>query len=375
MKMLEIEGNKLMFDGLPTDSSARNEVKAQALRRCGLALRGARATGLSLPVRQAGAASPRSARRSTSGFPLLSLAEVLRISSAALDWFIARTKPHVGVLHQHAHRMFYCCHTVFIRPSILSFSFYPFIKFVGEEHQRRRGASLLLLFFFGLNVAYCQATYLNPDIPLSNSITSFDFIHVVNLSKQDTADVKIGEKIGSIEKHPDKLSKKFEKEIRLSMNSYEKNDFNNAKIVLKKAAVIENQNPFILNAYARACYHVDKPTSFIMYKNLIAHLDSTYRNADSTMVVDIWFREAYWKLGTLYMDRNEWKKAYYEISRFALAIQELKGQKIYTQALEYLTECAFNLREDKLTNYLANRVLSYDKQNEYAQNVLNESKK
>jgi hypothetical protein len=93
------------------------------------------------------------------------------------------------------------------------------------------------------------------------------------------------------------------------------------------------------------------------------------------MVVDSWFREAYWKLGTLYMDRNEWKKAYYEISRFALAIQELKGQKIYTQALEYLTECAFNSHDDKLSNYLANRVLVYDKQNEYAQKVLTEIKK
>jgi hypothetical protein len=75
---------------------------------------------------------------------------------------------------------------------------------------------LLPLFFFNLNPAYCQTTYLNPDIPLSNSMASFDLIHVVISSKQDTTDVKMGEKIGSIEKHPDKLSKKFEKEIRLT---------------------------------------------------------------------------------------------------------------------------------------------------------------
>ncbi len=84
----------------------------------GLALRGAWATGLSA-TSPANAHNPRA-----SGFPLLSLAEVLRISLAVLDWFIARTKSHVGVLHQHAHRMFYCCYTVFIRPSILSFSIY-----------------------------------------------------------------------------------------------------------------------------------------------------------------------------------------------------------------------------------------------------------
>jgi hypothetical protein len=130
-----------------------------------------------------------------------------------------------------------------------------------------------------------------------------------------------------------------------------------------------------MQEYARACYHVDRPASFIAYKNLVAQLDSTYQNSDSATVVDLWFREAYWKLGTLYMDYQEWSKAYYEISRFLLAIQYSKGDKVYTQALEYLTECAFNSYDDQLAYYLANRVLVYDKQNEYAKKVLREIKK
>jgi hypothetical protein len=60
---------KVVIGGLPTDSSARNEVKAEALHRCGLALRGARATGLSVPS-PSNAHNPRA-----SGFPLLSLAD------------------------------------------------------------------------------------------------------------------------------------------------------------------------------------------------------------------------------------------------------------------------------------------------------------
>ena len=75
------------------------------------------------------------------------------------------------------------------------------------------------------------------------------------------------------------------------------------------------------------------------------------------------------------MDFKEWRKAYCEISRFVLAIQESKGQKVYTQALEYLTECAFNSYDYKLAEYLANRVLVYDKQNEYAHKVLTDIKK
>jgi hypothetical protein len=87
------------------------------------------------------------------------------------------------------------------------------------------------------------------------------------------------------------------------------------------------------------------------------------------------FQDAYWKLGTLYMDNKEWEMAYYEISRFLAAIQEAKGKMVYTQALQYLTECAFNSYDDKLAEYLANRVLLYDKQNEYAIEVLKKIRK
>jgi len=233
---------------------------------------------------------------------------------------------------------------------------------------------ILFLVYLTVNV-YGQQLYRNPDIPLSNSMGIFRIIHVVSSQKSETYDANIGEKIGTVEKYPEKLSDKFDREIRLSINYYGNKNFDSARTILESAMIIESKNPFILDNYARACYYVDRPTSFNVYKKLISQLDSTYQNSDSLTVVDIWFRDAYWKLGTLYMDNKEWRNAYYDISRFLGAIQESKGKKVYIQALEYLTECAFNSYDDKLADYLANRVLVYDKQSEYAHKVLTEIKK
>jgi tetratricopeptide (TPR) repeat protein len=211
---------------------------------------------------------------------------------------------------------------------------------------------------------------LNPDVPLSSSFGIIEFIHIDGYNNQDTVEINIGEKIGTVAKYPKELSTKFDSEIKKSMKCYEVQDFNNARTILEKAILSEPNNPFILNAYARACYYIDPHASFLVYEKLISQLDSIYGNSDSKTVVDVWFREAYWKHGTLYMDRQEWQNAYNEISRFILSIQETKGQKIYIQALEFLTKCAFMTKDLELAKYLANRVLYYDPKNAYGKEIL-----
>ena len=88
----------------------------------------------------------------------------------------------------------------------------------------------------------------------------------------------------------------------------------------------------------------------------------------------MWFREAYWKLGTLYMDNKMWDKAYFEIYRFILSAQNAKGSPVYCQALEYLTECAYMLNDYNLTQYLAERTLHYDPYNLYVSGLLRKIK-
>ena len=132
----------------------------------------------------------------------------------------------------------------------------------------------------------------------------------------------------------------------------------------------EPGNFFILNSYARACYWEEKEESFKAYKTLVDMLDSVYQGTESKIPVDLWFREAYWKLGTLYMDNSLFEQAYYEISRSLICMQDIKGEPIYCQALEYLTECAFMFKEDELARHLAKRTLFYDPGNAYVTEII-----
>jgi len=132
----------------------------------------------------------------------------------------------------------------------------------------------------------------------------------------------------------------------------------------------EPGNFFVLNYYARACYWEKKEESYRVYKSLVNMLDSINQGTGSEIPVDLWFREAYWKLGTLYMDNSLFEQAYYEISRSLICMQNMKGEPIYCQALEYLTECAYMLKEDELVRHLANRTLFYDPGNVYVSEII-----
>lgn len=235
---------------------------------------------------------------------------------------------------------------------------------------------LLLLSFLGVLAVNCQTAkfqHKNPDIPLLNSWGNIN-IHHAHLTKV-TGDVKAGDKIGYIQPFPDTLSLYFDNDLRLSMQFYKTGDYKKARAALIKAVQEDPDNFFVLENYARACYKIDTIESFKIYKKLVSNLDSTLYDPNYEFTVDLWHREAYWKLGTLYMDHYLWDKAYYEISRYLLTIQDQKGKFPYSQALEYLTECAFNLYDDDLTRYLANRTLYYDPKNEYVKELLQKIKK
>jgi hypothetical protein len=229
----------------------------------------------------------------------------------------------------------------------------------------------LILLFLSTTWINAQVQFKNPDVPFFDLISSMDLIHIVKPSNSDSI-IKIvrNQIIGQVAPYPDKFSETFDNEIRLSIKSYESGDFLNAKKILEDPIMIEPNNAFILFNYARASYNVDKPKSYEVYKKLVSLLDSRYHSVISAPVIDLWFREAYWKLGTLYMDNKVWSNAYYEISRFILSIQESKWTPVYSQAMEFLTECAYNLNDNNLSYYLAQRTLWYDPNNQYAKSIL-----
>jgi len=240
--------------------------------------------------------------------------------------------------------------------------------------QLTKTLTLLLMTFcwFSGNGQVKETGYLVPDIPVINEWKNVNLIHVdyTNFKKTVGDSVYRGEQIGEIQAEPESCSDRFDPEIKQSKEYYRLKDYPKAIEILKRALVEEPGNFFVLNNYARACYWENKKESYRVYNILVNMLDSVYEISENNIPVDLWFREAYWKLGTLYMDNSLFDQAYNEISRSMICMQDLKGEPIYCQALEYLTECAYMLKEDILARYLANRTLFYDPRNVFVADVL-----
>jgi len=237
------------------------------------------------------------------------------------------------------------------------------------------GYSLFFLsFLLSLNVAISgvdNSNYTNPDVPLANDWKKIRYIHIIPTTSLKAGNqINAGDKIGDIASRPVILSEQFDSEIKKSISYYKVKEYKKAVDVLSNALIKEPNNYFILEAYARACYWIDKKESFRVYKTLVEKIDATNYLLGFDVALDYWFFESYWKLGTLYMDFEQYDKAYFEISRSLVCMMPAKGQYIYCQALEYLTECAYMMEDDYLARYFANRTLFYDPKNEYVKEIL-----
>lgn len=239
-----------------------------------------------------------------------------------------------------------------------------------------RHSLFILITMFSCQLYSQGYNLVNPDVPIRDIITHYEFVHV-DQTAATNSDVVPGQVIGKISPLPEFYSDTFNEEVILSKQYYREGDFHKAQKVLAKAAQKEPNNTFILEAYARALYKIDekKDLSYSTYKRLIELIDLKNNKTDTVLTVDIWFREAYWKLGTLHMDNKKWTQAFEEISRFMMSINEMKGSPVYVQALEYLTECAYMTNSKPLCEHLANRTLFYDPTNERVKYYLSEINK
>lgn len=196
-------------------------------------------------------------------------------------------------------------------------------------------------------------------------------------------EVEEGESIGVVAT-PDKLSDRYENALNASQNLYEKGEFAKAALIWEDAYRDEPDNPFILNAYARTLYKTEssREKAFQVYRHLLEILDrQTEEGGNNAVVIDVWFPEAYWKIATIYLDKNEYEKAAFEISRFLIVFKTLGNleneayRPLLTQALQYLTEAYFALRQDAIARYYAKKTLEINPSNEYCKRVLKFNKK
>ncbi|MDO7850029.1 hypothetical protein [Hymenobacter convexus] len=158
--------------------------------------------------------------------------------------------------------------------------------------------------------------------------------------------------------------------------AYNQAHFAEAVADLSLPVASEPQNRFLLFHYARALYQTEstKPQAFEAYQKLISDLDRENGENDSTATIDYWFLEAYWKLGTLQMDQEQWKPAAYNMARFLIGASSLseltQNPLLYEQALGYLTECYFRLNEPEICRYYGSRTLQFFPKNQYVRPYL-----
>ncbi len=178
-----------------------------------------------------------------------------------------------------------------------------------------------------------------------------------------------GTPIGAFEPPPAVVSTRHQARVESANRLYDARDYAGALAAIEPAYLDERDNPFVIETYARVLYRKgERAQSFVLYRQLVDLLDAQWGGPD-TVAVDLWFVDAYWKAGTLHMDRREWSRAAFEISRAlvgGLAWEPLAED----QALSYLTKAYFELGRSEEARYYAERALGRNPRNTYARQYL-----
>jgi tetratricopeptide (TPR) repeat protein len=216
----------------------------------------------------------------------------------------------------------------------------------------------------------------------------WNYLHIVpgNEIAQGGA-VTANTQIGQALKKPQLFSDKNQDLILEALALYDAERYEQAARLLEKAYKNEPDNPDVLYYYARTLYRFNGKKSFAVYLQLIKILDaqpgekncvkittdaSTFEQIadpelkrdiiavqqemgkfnNANIFIDLWYVEAYWKMGTLYLDRQDYLHGAYEITRALIGgIGDFKP--IREQAYQYLTEAYFFLKKYALARYCA----------------------
>lgn len=180
--------------------------------------------------------------------------------------------------------------------------------------------------------------------------------------------------VGKAQPLPVVQSERHQKEIDTSRRLYNEGKYIEAAKAVQAALKDESENEFLLECHAHALYRSDtyRPASYEFYNRLISQLDSK-SDKKTTIPLDSWFMEAYWKYGTLLMDREEWENATYEISRaLAISFMNNNAQPFVLQAYSYLTKAYFQLGRYGEATYYADAALQINPKNEYVKYYLDQ---
>ncbi len=200
-------------------------------------------------------------------------------------------------------------------------------------------------------------------------------VHIDTNSKVGDS-VHVGQMAGTLTDYPKIVSKSYEIQYRKAEQLYSEKEFNEAISILEPAIKNEKTNPFVWNLYARSLYAANRKTeSFSAYQTLLSIIDAGESfNEDGSpdlVVLDAWFLEAYWKISTLYLDKESFEKSIF-YNRKMLDVVTLANtyynpdRMLYNvSALSYLAEAYYFLKKKEANQYYICETLKLDRENKY----------
>jgi tetratricopeptide (TPR) repeat protein len=176
------------------------------------------------------------------------------------------------------------------------------------------------------------------------------------------------------------FSEKHHYEIVLSKEWYASGRYGEAVDILLPVVKEEPYNLFALESLARALYrHDDRGRSFEFYHRLIGMLDNqqNYAGEKNIVPIDMSFPEAYWKYGTLLMDKEYWGLGAFNISRFLMILSKMQEPQpliLFDQALSSLTKAYFHMKKFEIAKYYAQEALKLNPDNQYVRKYIKKMK-
>jgi tetratricopeptide (TPR) repeat protein len=179
-----------------------------------------------------------------------------------------------------------------------------------------------------------------------------------------------GKPVGDIRPLPAVLSDRHQNELVAAESLYRRREYAMAVDALEPVYRDEPGNPFVLEAYGRALFRQqERARAFEVYRKLVDQLDAEWQSDPGVVTVDVWFVDAYMKVGTLHMDRAEWERAAFEISR-ALAGGSAWEPLAGDQALAHLIKAYHEMGRRDVAKYYAERALEHNPRNQIARRYL-----
>ncbi len=211
------------------------------------------------------------------------------------------------------------------------------------------------------------ATAPNPQLDPIRSFVADRQVIYVHVTPTVTAgdSVSPSKPFGVVEPIPAVTSERHQDLLRVARQSYDQGRYLDAVQPLRQALADEPDNPFFLNEYARTLFRIDslRPASGRAYEQLVKILTDRQSPPPNALVVDMWFIDAYWKLGLLYLDVGEYAKAFVEFAKVSVA--RPSDAVMLEQLYGYLAEACFHLSEHAATDWFISKTLEINPQNRY----------